>query len=153
MYGNQDQSSPADQLGFWVVRLAQAMKSEYGDQLKGSDVGLTEYWALRCIHNGDGNCPSAIAQTLGIDRAQATRLVKTMAKKGWIRRSRDGKDLRTLHIAITERGKVSFQQFSLIIDGVERDFAQGFPDDQLEQFRSLLKGRLNHLGGWNLEDF
>ena len=153
MYGSHDQQHNVDQIGFWVVRLAQAIKTEYGAHLSEYDVGLTEYWALRCIHNGKGNCPSAIAQTLGIDRAQATRLVKSMAKRGWIRRSRDGSDLRTLHIAITERGRTSYEQLSKAVDQAERDFAQGFSREQTEQFRSLLSGRLDHVGGWGLKDF
>jgi DNA-binding MarR family transcriptional regulator len=153
MYGSENPPSPVDQLGFWVVRLAQAVKAEYGSHLSGSDVGLTEYWALRCIHNGDGTCPSAIAQVLGVDRAQATRLVKNMAKRGWIRRSRDGADLRTLHITITDRGRSSYEQLSRMVDQAERDFAQGFTTEQLEQFQTLLNNRLNRAGGWDLKDF
>lgn len=152
MYDIERHRPLADQLGFWIVRLAQAVKADHAVHLNAYGVNLTQYWTLRVVRERADATPSGLAATLGIDRAQATRVVQGLAKRGLIRRSRDGKDLRIVHLEVTDRATDLLTRLDAAVARAERDLEEGLTREQRAELARLLADRLRRTGGWDPAD-
>lgn len=152
MYDVERHRPLADQLGFWIVRLAQAVKADHAVHLQAYGVTLTQYWAMRMIRQRADATPSLLADVLGIDRAQSTRVIQALAKRGLVRRSRDGHDLRIVHLELTEKARDLLTRLDPAVARAERDLAEGLEPGAREELQRRLIDRLARTGGWDPAD-
>lgn len=73
--------------------------------LPGTGSSITEARVLFEISTGDGPRANIIAESLGIDPAYLSRILKRFEKRGLIRRQTDPRDRRGLRLALTEAGE------------------------------------------------
>ena len=152
MYDVERHRPLADQLGFWIVRLAQAVKADHAQHLHAYGINLNQYWTLRVIRQRADATPSVLAGILGIDRAQSTRVVQALAKKALVRRSRDGKDLRVVHLELTDKARDLLTRLDSAVGRAERDLTDGLAPETRDTLQRLLIDRLARSGGWDPSD-
>ena len=74
-----------------------------------SDITIKELQLLQIVYerglNGGDNTAGAIAKELKITPGTLTTAVKLLEKKGYVKRSQDTKDKRSVHILVTEKGE------------------------------------------------
>lgn len=143
MYDSTPQYLIAPELGFRVVRLAQAVRAAHGAHLAELGVGLTEAWALATVRDGRASRPGDLAQALGVDPAAVTRMIKKMAGKGWVRRSRRGDDLRSVHLELTPKASDLLLKIDAALERAEQDLRRGMSPQDASALARLLDGRLN----------
>lgn len=151
-YDSEHQRPLADQLGYWIVRLAQDVKAAHGRHLHDYDMTPTQYWILKVIRQRADATPSLLAAVLGIDRAQSTRVVQALARRGLVRRSRDGNDQRVVHLELTGKARELLTRLDGAVGRAERELAEGLPEARREELRELLKDRVGSRGGWGPAD-
>lgn len=93
-----------EQLCFALYSATNSVTRSYRPLLK--DIGLTypQYLAMLVLWQ-DGSCPSGhIAVRLGLSPNAITPLLDRLEKSGLIRRRRDLKDRRVVHVDLTDKG-------------------------------------------------
>lgn len=79
-----------------------------------------------------------IAQLVFKDNASMTRMINTMVKKNYLKRSLHTSDRRRFQIEITEKGKEVLAKLPPIIDHNRTSSLQGISKNELEQLETIL---------------
>jgi DNA-binding MarR family transcriptional regulator len=92
------------QLCFAVYSAGHAFNAAYKPFL--DRVGLTypQYLAIMVLWEQDGLMVREIAERLGLDSGTITPLLKRLEAAGFVRRQRDTKDERQVHVTLTPKG-------------------------------------------------
>ncbi len=141
----------AERLGFWLIRTAAAIRADHALHVKHLGIGVNEAWLLVLMRDGSAGQPGALADILGLDRSQVTRLIKGMAKRGWLRRSRRADDLRSVYLELTPRGEELADKAGRALGRAEADLRKDMGAGEVEALRTALMGRLSRTG-WDLGD-
>ena len=70
----------------------------------------SQLWALSEIARRDGMGVNDLAERMALHQTTASNLVNALAKKGLVRRVRDGSDQRFVHLHITSEGRRTLAQ-------------------------------------------
>lgn len=104
-------SGPADdslalsnQLCFSVYSTAHAFTRLYSTLLKSLDVTYTQYLVLLVLWEEDGPTVKALGDRLSLDSGTLTPLLRRLEEAGYVRRERDRRDQRRMHVHLTELG-------------------------------------------------
>lgn len=79
-----------------------------------------------------------IAQLIFKDNASMTRMINTMVKKNYLKRSLHTGDRRRFQLEITEKGKTVLEKLPPIIDHNRTSSLQGISKNELEQLELIL---------------
>lgn len=79
-----------------------------------------------------------IAKLVFKDNASMTRMINTMVKKNYLKRSLHAEDRRRFQIEITEKGKEVLAKLPPIIDHNRTSSLQGISKNELEQLELIL---------------
>jgi DNA-binding MarR family transcriptional regulator len=69
------------------------------------DISVTQCYALQSLVRGGAMTLNALAADLMLDKSTASRVVETLERKGYIRRTPHPQDARAVQIAVSARGK------------------------------------------------
>jgi len=69
------------------------------------DVSVTQCYALQTLTRAGTMALGALAKDLLLDKSTASRVVETLGRKGYVRRSADPGDARVVRIEITAKGR------------------------------------------------
>ena len=69
------------------------------------DISVTQCYALQSLSRADAMSQGALANELMLDKSTASRVVETLERKGYVRRTPDPKDARAVQIGITAKGR------------------------------------------------
>jgi DNA-binding MarR family transcriptional regulator len=141
----------ADRPGFWLIRLANAVRTDQEGLLRPLDLGLHEAWALYVLGTGHAGRPGEIADVLGVDRTLMSRIVRKLAARGLVRRSRPDEDLRAVRLELTTAGVELAAKTDRILRRAEASLAADLTPEQTAAFIGRLLGRLERTG-WDFED-
>lgn len=100
-----------------------------------------------------GDCPQVeIAKNFGISPASIATSIKRMSKSGLIERTVDEENRRANKIRITEKGKLVLEKGREECDRVDEKMFEGFSDEEIVQFSSMLSRLSDNLSPGNMTD-
>jgi DNA-binding MarR family transcriptional regulator len=74
------------------------------DRLVPHDVSVAEWAVLRMLWREEGLTQVALADRMRVRKASLTPVLSTLERKGLMRRTQRGEDLRKYHLFLTKRG-------------------------------------------------
>jgi len=104
------------------------------------DVTPVQYGILKCLWDEDGRTPKQIADILGLDGSTITGILDRMENKGFVKRTENPEDRRTLKLVITEKGLNLQKPVENVVDEVNHDILKIFTEDEQNQFKDFLRG-------------
>lgn len=90
-------------------RASRAVSQLYDEQVRGAGLNISQFTLLQVLFQVGELTQGSLGQILVLDSTTLTRTLRTLEKKGWIRR-RQGKDRRKRLIALTSAGRSRFQR-------------------------------------------
>ena len=82
--------------------------------------------------------PSELGERLIVTRATVTGVVDSLVRRGFVRRSANPADRRSLLVEITPDGLRVLQQLRTLVHGQERDWMSALSEDELQTYVGLL---------------
>jgi DNA-binding MarR family transcriptional regulator/N-acetylglutamate synthase-like GNAT family acetyltransferase len=83
-----------------------------GNQHLGSPYGLTEIRVLWELAHRDAPTASELADALGLDRGQLSRLLAKLTREGLVAKTANADDKRRAHLALTPKGRETFAELN-----------------------------------------
>lgn len=110
---------------------------------------------LLFLDKNDTRTQSELCSCLHIKPASMTDVLQRMEKNELVMRKRGEKDLRTMHVSITEKGKAKSEEFLKREAGLDELFFQGFSaaekDTFLQLFARMTENLISDLKCWEDE--
>lgn len=113
----------------------------YKDRI--APLGLThgQFFMLVALFDEDCLLPSQLADKTALDRPTTTGLLDRLERDGWIERSLDPSDRRTLRVKLLARALERRDEILSIFEEINGQFLERFSQAEWNQFQSFL-GRL-----------
>jgi MarR family transcriptional regulator, organic hydroperoxide resistance regulator len=93
------------------LRLIYASARWHDAQVRGSvAISGSQLWALSEVARREGMGVNDLAERMALHQTTASNLANALAKKGLIRRMRDGSDRRFVHLHLTSKGRLILSQ-------------------------------------------
>jgi DNA-binding MarR family transcriptional regulator len=92
-------------LSFLVRQAHRAFVARLADRLVPHDVSVAEWAVLRMLWQEEGLTQVALANRMRVRKASLTPVLSTLERKGLMRRTQRGEDLRKYHLFLTKRGR------------------------------------------------
>lgn len=89
---------------FWIHRLSNVLQEQFNKRLKEYQVTWPQWMVLNVLTANNVNTPAVVAEQLGVDRSGITRLLDRLEEKGYIERTHDKLDRRSVLLALTTKG-------------------------------------------------
>ncbi|APW65835.1 MULTISPECIES: MarR family winged helix-turn-helix transcriptional regulator [Arcobacteraceae] len=127
-----------DSIGFKVNITANLFNNIFNQQLQTYDIAIEQRATLEIIQVEKNITQTKIAQILGKDKTTISRTLKTLEKKGLIKK--EALDKRTFLIKLTEQGYEVLEKSSQTVQAFREKIASKFTQDEInELFKSLDK--------------
>lgn len=125
--------------------LVDRMRTMYREleQLTGAPIAV--HRALACINGEPGIPASRLAASLGMQRSAMSHVLNDLSERGWIERTRDADDQRSIHIYITAEGRKLLQATSGRAVGNLQRAMTHLSDKDLEGVAAGIEMLLTHL--------
>lgn len=78
--------------------------------------------------------PQSIASLLGISRPRVTQIVAALEERDHVTKKRDERDLRRVHIALTEKGTEAVEQYFTYYHALQENYLMLLGPEDAEQF-------------------
>lgn len=90
-----------------LERTADRLRRQVADLLKGFDLTLTQYNALRILRGAGeaGYLTGEVGARLVVQDPDVPRLIDRLKKRGWVTRQREAEDRRCVRVTITKAGR------------------------------------------------
>lgn len=119
-----------DNLGYWVNRLARAMREAVDRDFAAHGVNVA-HWAILAACEAPGQHRVIdLARRIGVDPAGTTRLLERLEQAGFVTRLPDPLDRRAQRIALTPAGEALLPRLKAISEAHNRRWSDrlGVPD-------------------------
>lgn len=103
------------------------------------DITREQFGILLLLSLGDGLYQTQIANILGKDRPNITRMIDVLEKRGFIRREKDSNNRRILKVYLTEQGKAEADKAKPLKDRMNETQYRGMTDEEVLTLARLLK--------------
>jgi MarR family transcriptional regulator, 2-MHQ and catechol-resistance regulon repressor len=103
-------SSDAAELGDGIERLLRSQRLRSGKQTCSWGITLTECYTLEALVRQPGRTVTQIARTLALDKSTASRVLRSLQKKGLARKRTHGADMRAVRVDASLRGARLYDQ-------------------------------------------
>ncbi len=105
-----------------------------------SNLSVNEFHVIEAvIACGENSSMSAISKRLGITVGSLTVAVKTLARKGYLKREKRANDMRMVYVVPTERGVAANEYHSAFHYKMVDAVMEKLPEQQLETLISALE--------------
>jgi DNA-binding MarR family transcriptional regulator len=81
------------------------MRALYRELEQQTGAPITQHRALVCIGAEPGITASTLAERLGMQRPAVSHVLKNLTARGWIERTRDSDDQRSVRVHVTAEGQ------------------------------------------------
>lgn len=103
------------------------------------DLTLDQTLILLSLDDNPELSLSALAEILFRENASITRMVESMVKKNYLKRTENAQDRRKYDLRITEKAQLSIKDLKNIIISNRMQALSGLSEDELEQLSSTLQ--------------
>ncbi|RKF19878.1 MarR family transcriptional regulator [Alginatibacterium sediminis] len=130
-----------------VFRLAHALKSQLQSQIDSLDLGVSAMHmrVMKIIHKQAPCTAMDIVNYLHRDKAQVTRLIKTLLDLGFIDKSANPDDQRSQLLVLTNKGNDALEQLAKIDTQVFAKMTTDINDVDLVDFMEIAARMSNNL--------
>lgn len=134
-----------NQLCFPLYVCSKEIVRQYKPFLDELDLTYTQYIAMMALWEHKSLNVKGLGEYLFLDSGTLTPVLKTLEKKGWIRRERSKDDERVVMVTITEAG-LTLRKKALDIPQKISQCVDLSPEDAIELHRilNILAGSLSH---------
>ena len=94
-----------NQLCFPLYAVSKEIVRKYKEYLDELDMTYTQYISMMVLWEHGELSVKELGEYIYLDSGTLTPLLKTLEKKGWVKRTKSLKDERVLNISLTEKGK------------------------------------------------
>lgn len=92
--------------------------------------------AIACMH--PALTGTALAEAAALDTARCSRAVSTLCEKGLLKRTRDTKDTRVVHVSVTELGMQRYKEVMPIVASLNEEIFQDLSAAEMVALSSML---------------
>ena len=92
--------------------------------------------AIACMH--PALTGTALAEAVSLDSARCSRAVSTLCEKGLLKRTRDTKDTRVVHVSVTELGMQRYKEVMPIVASLNEEIFQDLSAAEMVALSSML---------------
>ncbi|QTB99424.1 MarR family transcriptional regulator [Alcaligenes sp. SORT26] len=92
--------------------------------------------AIACMH--PALTGTALAEAVSLDSARCSRAVSTLCEKGLLKRTRDTKDTRVVHVSVTELGMQRYKEVMPIVASLNEEIFQDLSAAEMSALSSML---------------
>lgn len=110
----------------------------------GLRITVPQATVLFLLMEQDRRMMSELGQIVGVDNSAMTGLIDRLEKAGFVRREAKQEDRRALLIRITTEGRNEAGRAAKIIRGVNEKIKANLKADQIEVFKGILGGIVEH---------
>ena len=111
-----------------ITRLARLLRVDLVRTLGRHDLSPEQYFTLYRLHEQDGRSHRELTDPTLDDRANITRIVDGLQKRGWVRRQKDDEDRRVTRVWLTRSGRSLFEELIPVIQGERGRIFEGLSD-------------------------
>lgn len=113
------------------------------ENLTGAPIAL--HRALTVIDGEPGLRASQLADALGMQRPAVSHMLRALAARGWVERSRSEDDQRSVRLSVSAEGRKLLGRTSGRVTGTLQRAVSNLTDDELEQLATSLTALLKSL--------
>ncbi|MCX5465253.1 MarR family winged helix-turn-helix transcriptional regulator [Alcaligenes parafaecalis] len=92
--------------------------------------------AIACMH--PALTGTALAEAVSLESARCSRAVSTLCEKGLLKRTRDTKDTRVVHVSVTELGMQRYKEVMPIVVSLNEEIFQDLSAAEMSALSSML---------------
>lgn len=134
-------------LSFLVRQAHRAFVARLADRLVPHGVSAAEWAVLRRLWQQEGLTQVDLADCMRVRKASLTAVLTSLERKGFIRRTRRGEDLRKYHLFLTEGGRGLKEKLLPIGGAINREAVAGIDPDEAALVTLLLEKVIANLEG------
>jgi DNA-binding MarR family transcriptional regulator len=117
-----------------TIRTADMLFDQIGRLLRPLNVSAAGGLVLGILHDHGSMTPSALGERLIVTRATVTGLLDSLEQRGFVRRSANPVDRRSLVVQITPAGLTVLQELRTIVHRHEKAWLSGLSDPDLHSY-------------------
>ncbi len=127
-----------DCLCFRLGALSRKITRTYKDSL--ASIGLThgQFFMLIALYEENGLLPSQLADKVSLDRPTTTGLLERLERDGWIERSFDPANRRTVRVHLTPKAQEQRSAILATYEKINGRFLEKYSNEEWTQLQSLL---------------
>ena len=130
----------------WSDSIAYLLRSGYRvfaralqERIRAEGIPIGSWPFLRHLWQQDGITQSELTKAVGLMQPNTVAALKHLARRGWVKQTRDADDKRKIRIHLTPKGRELFYRaFPLALQAREQALAD-FSEAEISTLRSLLK--------------
>jgi DNA-binding MarR family transcriptional regulator len=130
----------------WSDSVAYLLRNSYRvfaralqERIQAEGIPIGSWPFLRHLWQEDGITQRELTKAVGLMQPNTNAALKQLARRGWVKQTRDHDDKRKIRIHLTPKGRELFYRaFPLALEAREQALAD-FSDDEIDTLRSLLK--------------
>ena len=134
-------------LSFLVRQAHRAFVTRLADRLAPHGVSAAEWAVLRRLWQQEGFTQVDLADRMRVRKASLTAVLANLERKGFMRRTRRGEDLRKYHLFLTKRGRELKEKLLPIGAAINREAVAGIDPDDAASVALLLEKVIVNLEG------
>jgi DNA-binding MarR family transcriptional regulator len=123
-----------ESLGFALTTTLNTLRKRFNSELKNLDITSEQYAVMKLVLEFGSLMPSKIAEMLSRDRANITRIVNSLEKKGFIKKEKLNE--KSYVITLTEKGKKALEGAEEIVINFNKKIKNIISDDD---YRCLIE--------------
>ncbi|WP_121626301.1 MarR family winged helix-turn-helix transcriptional regulator [Poseidonibacter antarcticus] len=124
-------------IGFNINKTANLLNSSFNHKLKQHSIALEQRATLEILEFEENVTQTKIAEILGKDKTTISRTLKTLEKKGFIKK--EELDKRTYLIKLTKLGENVLKESTQTVQDFRASVASKLSQDEIDQFFSTLE--------------
>lgn len=121
-----------------TIRTADLLFDRIGRLLRPLGISAAGGLVLGLLRDGGSMAPSELGERLIVTRATVTGVVDSLERGGFVRRSPNPADRRSVLVEITPRGLAAVQELRTIVHRQERDWMAVLSDVELRGYIGIL---------------
>jgi DNA-binding MarR family transcriptional regulator len=121
-----------------TIRTADMMFDRIGRLLRPLGVSAAGGLVLGILRDHGTMSPSELGERLIVTRATVTGLLDSLERRGFVTRSANPADRRSLLVEVTPAGLAAVQELRTIVHGKERDWMSVLTDAELHTYVDLM---------------
>ncbi len=100
---------------------------------------------FKLIKKGDGKTQTEICEMLYVSKSTTSKMIDSLAEKGYLRKERDQEDRRATRIFLTERKDEVEDIIEEIDEKAEKEMLKGFTEEEEKELKAYLEKILDNL--------
>ena len=125
--------------GFLLKRCHQVAAAIFLDRCSGCGITPSQYSALSALREYPGIDQLAVGGLIGLDRSTAGLVIKLLAERGLLERSKSSRDQRRMHLRLTAAGQSLLLRADKAARRAQKDVLAALPPAKRPQFLAFLE--------------